>query len=433
VTILLAALLGSDSTTSTTVAGAHKAGTSILDPIAKPVAWVLEHIYAVFPNYGVAILILSLLWMIIISPLTLKSTRSMLAMQKLQPELKKLQDKHKNDKAAFAQAQMELFREHNVSPWGSCLPMLLPLPVFFALYRVIQGLGRTHPKYLSPSSRMYHDIVAAHGHLKAFGMDLSLNAFSHHASVWAALPYWILVLVLAGTGYLQSSQMMSRNPAAAQNPQMRLMKYLPLLFAVFFIRFPAGVLLYYAMSNVCRIVQQDAMYRFDPKVKALVNREVQEVEAHTQEIDEEGATRNKAASSRAPRPAGPVKGTNAPTDQTTNAPATRNASRSPAKTSAPEPSSGGSSRFRALLAAATAQQATAQKQGAAASNAVASAGSRSSSSTSSDSKATATSTNGSNVTGPANNGRPPRPGQSRDRKPPPKGGHRTNRKRRGRS
>ena len=145
---------------------------------------------------------------------------------------------------------------------------------------------------------MYQDIVAAHGHSNAFGMDLSSNAFSHHASVWAAAPYWILMLVLAGTGYLQSVQMMTRNPAAAQNPQMRLMKYLPLLFVVFFIRFPAGVLLYYAMSNVCRIVQQDAMYRFDPKVKALVTQEVQEVEAHTHEIDEQDGARNKDAGSK---------------------------------------------------------------------------------------------------------------------------------------
>ncbi len=368
--------------------------------------------------------------MIIISPLTLKSTRSMLAMQKLQPELKKLQEKHKNDKAAFAQAQMELFRQHNVSPWGSCLPMLLPLPVFFALYRVIQGLGRSNPKYLSPSSRMYHDIVAAHGHLQAFGMDLSLNAFSHHASVWAALPYWILVLVLAGTGYLQSAQMMSRNPAAAQNPQMRLMKYLPLLFAVFFIRFPAGVLLYYAMSNVCRIVQQDAMYRFDPRVKALVNQEVQEVEAHTQEIDEQDAARHRGASPKVPSQSpAPTKGTNATTARSTGGGG--GASRGPAaKGNVAGPSTSGSSRFRALLAAATAQQ-----QGAAASKAVASGGTQSSPSSPSapsSSKATATSTNGSNTTGPAGNGRPPRPGQSRDRKPPPKGGHRTNRKRRGR-
>ncbi len=227
-------LAAASSTTSTTASTAHKAAGSILDPIAKPIAWVLAGIYAVIPNYAIAIIVLSVLWMLIISPLTLKSTRSMLAMQKLQPELKKLQAKHKDDRQAFAQAQMDLFRQHNVSPFGSCLPMLLPLPIFFGLYRVITGLSHTvngvsEPKYLSPGTQMYKSIVAAGGHLKAFGMDLSLGAFSHHASVWAALPYWILVLVLAVTGYVQSSQMMSRNPNAAANPQMRLMKYLPLL------------------------------------------------------------------------------------------------------------------------------------------------------------------------------------------------------------
>ena len=433
-TIILAALLGSGSTTSTTVAGAHKAGTSLLDPIAKPVAWVLEHIYAVVPNYGIAILILSLLWMIIIAPLTLKSTRSMLAMQKIQPELKKLQEKHKNDKAAFAQAQMELFREHNVSPWGSCLPMLLPLPVFFALYRVIQGLGRTEPKYLSPSSRMYQDIVAAHGHLNAFGMDLSLNAFSHHANIWAAAPYWILVLVLAGTGYLQSSMMMSRNPAAAQNPQMRLMKYAPLLFAVFFIRFPAGVLLYYAMSNVCRIAQQDAMYRFDPKVKTLVNQEVKEVEAHTHEIDEQDAARGRGPSK--------ASGPSARTDSDGVSPAQGGASPAQGAATPPKGTSvsagkgtgaapaSGSSRFRALLAAASAQQQTAAGTKALASGGT--AGSPPAAKATTDSKTTATATNGSTAaTGPSN-GKRRGPGQSNDRKPPPKGGHRTNRKRRGR-
>jgi YidC/Oxa1 family membrane protein insertase len=344
VTIPFAALVGSGSTTSTTVAAAHKAGGSLLDPIAKPIAWVLAHIYAVVPNYGVAIMVLSVLWMIIISPLTLKSTRSMLAMQKLQPQLKRLQEQHKNDKQAFAQAQMDLFREHGTSPFGSCLPMLLPLPVFFALFRVIQGLSHTvdgvaSPKYLSHSTRMYQDIVAANGHLNAFGMDLSQNAFSHHSSIMAALPYWILLLVMAGTGYLQSSQMMSRNPNAAQNPQMRMMKYLPLVFVVFFIRFPAGVLLYYAMSNVCRIVQQDAMYRFDPKVKALVAQEVREVEANTHEIDEKDRG----------KPPGKTPGKTSPkTPGKTTGPAT---GRSPATGSTGNTGSG-RSRFRDLLSAA---------------------------------------------------------------------------------
>jgi YidC/Oxa1 family membrane protein insertase len=365
VTIPAVALLLSDATT-TTVATGHKAGTSLLDPIAKPIAGLLAEIYSVIPNYGIAILVLSLLWMIIISPLTLKSTRSMLAMQKLQPQLKKLQEQHKNDRQAFSQAQMELFREHQVSPFGSCLPMLLPLPVFFALFRVIQGLGRPDPKYLSHSTRMYQDIVAAHGHLNAFGMDLSQNAFSPHSSVWAALPFWILLLVMAGTGYLQSSQMMSRNPNAAQNPQMRMMKYLPLVFAVFFIRFPAGVLLYYAMSNVCRVVQQDAMYRFDPKVKALVGQEVLEVEAKTHEIDDRQAEQDKKSTKAASKPP-PAKASPKPADTKPGAkPAGNKAgSKPPAAKTNPKPAAAepaaaaptnGRSRFRDLLSAATAQQ-----------------------------------------------------------------------------
>jgi YidC/Oxa1 family membrane protein insertase len=303
----LASLAAAGSTSATTIATAvHSSKGSILDPIAKPIAWVLAEIYSVVPNYGVAILALSVLWMAIISPLTLKSTRSMLAMQKLQPQMKRLQEQHKDDRQAFAQAQMDLFREHQVSPFGSCLPMLLPMPVFFALFRVITGLSHTVkgaaancvgqvggnvsvacPKYLSHSSQMWKDIHAAHGHLTAFGMNLANNAFSPHSSFWAALPFWILLLVMGGTSYVQTAQMMSRNPAAAQNnPQMRVMKYLPLIFVLFCLKFPAGVVLYYAMSNICRIVQQDAMYRYDPKVKALVAQEVEEVEALTHEIDE---------------------------------------------------------------------------------------------------------------------------------------------------
>jgi YidC/Oxa1 family membrane protein insertase len=470
VSIQFAAWLASAaSTTSTTAASAHKAGASILDPIAKPIAWVLAGIYSVIPNYAIAIIVLSVLWMLIIAPLTLKTTRSMLAMQQLQPELKKLQEKHKDDRQAFAQAQMDLFREHNVSPFGSCLPMLLPLPIFFGLYRVITGLSHTvngvsMPKYLSPHTQMYKDIVAAGGHLKAFGMDLSLNAFSHHPSVWAALPYWILVLVLAGTGYLQSAQMMSRNPNAAANPQMRLMKYLPLVLVVLFVRFPAGVLLYYAMSNICRIVQQDAMYRFDPKVKALVVQEVREVEAHTHEIDEDRAGRGK-------KPANP------PSD---TAPPGGNQNRSGATTSPTGGASGASTgrrRFRELLAAAAEQQ---QKRAAPAKPARTGSGSdarpsgdgRGSAATSgskaggggaatsgkdagsgnddvrSDSDAPATpapspaqpplasggkstpvSSNGGDGSRRSSNGKPAGSPQGRTGRPPPKGGHRTNRKR----
>ena len=358
--IHLAAVLHAASTTTTTVATHHSSGGSILDPIAKPLAWVLAGIYAVIPNYGIAIMGLSVLWMLIISPLTLKSTRSMLAMQKLQPELKKLQDKHKNDRQAFAQAQMDLFREHNVSPFGSCLPMLLPLPVFFALFRVIDGLSHTvtqngvsvaMPKYLDPHTSMYHAIQKAHGHLVAFGMDLSKGALSPHNGIAAAAPFWIALLVMGATSYMQTAMMQSRNQAAAAaNPQMRMMKYLAPLFALFCIKFPAGVIVYYATSNICRILQQDAMYRFDPKVKALVAQEVIEVEEITQEIDE-GKRRPGYTPPRSARGDG----------------ARSSGSSGSGGAGAGQPSSG-RSRFRDLLAAAAEQQKAQQESKATRSN-----------------------------------------------------------------
>ena len=269
-------------------------GSSIFTPIAKPIADVLAAFYAIIPNFGVAIMLLSVAWMIVIAPLTLKSTRSMLAMQKLQPELKKLQAEHKNDRQAFAQAQMDLFKQHGVSPFGSCLPTLLPLPVFFALFRVIDGLshhttigGRVFatPSFLSPHTAMFKAIAHAGGHINAFGLDLSKNALSGHASFAAALPFYVLLLIMIGTQYLQTAQMMSRNKAAQDNPQMKFMKYLPIVFGVICVRFPAGVILYYATSNLCRIGQQTAMYRFDPKVKNLASQEIIEVEAHTKAYD----------------------------------------------------------------------------------------------------------------------------------------------------
>ncbi|MDQ6784892.1 MAG: membrane protein insertase YidC [Actinomycetota bacterium] len=285
-------------------------GGGVIGPIAKPIASVLAFFYSIVPNYGIAILILGVVWMIIISPLTLKTTRSMLAMQKLQPQLKKLQEQHKNDRQAFAAAQMDLFKQHNVSPFGSCLPSILPLPVFFALFRVIDGLSHqvnhvSVPQYLSPNTQMYKDIVRAGGHIDAFGMDLAKSALHGHASFLAAVPFFILVLIMIGTGYAQMAQMMSRNPAQANNPQAKLMKFLPLVFGIFCINFPAGVVLYYGMSNLCRIAQQSAMYRYDPKVKALVAQEVIEVEAHTKELDDQSKGKGRPTKSPAKEPPAP--------------------------------------------------------------------------------------------------------------------------------
>jgi YidC/Oxa1 family membrane protein insertase len=269
-----------------------------LDPIAKPIAAVLAFFYSLIPNYAVSIILLTVCVMIILTPLTIKQTRSMLVMQKLQPELKKLQDQHKNDRQALNEAVMALYKEHNASPLGGCLPMLLPFPVFFALYRVLEELSRSvkgvpTPKYLKSTTQMYIDIKHAGGHLNSFGMDLARSATNISGSFWTKVPYFVLLILMVGTQYYQQRQMTSRNPAAAQGPQANIMKFIPIFFGVISIRFPAGVVVYWTVSNGIRIFQQWAMYQFDPKVKNLVTKDIKEVEARTREIDEQGSKPSK--------------------------------------------------------------------------------------------------------------------------------------------
>ncbi len=286
------------------------AGSSIWGPIARPLAAVLAWFYSLVPNYAFAIIGVGVAWTIIIAPLTLKSTRSMLAMQRLQPQMKKLQAEHKNDRMALNQAMQDLYKREGVSPLGGCLPMLLPFPVFIALFDVIDGLSYHHlvagvrcsyPRFLSPSTAMFHAIFRSGGRLDSFGMDLAKNALSSHPSFLAALPYFALLLVMIGTQYLQSAQMYSRNPSSQDNPQMRFMKYLPILFGIIFIRFPAGVILYYAASSILRVFQQTLMYRFDPAVRRLTAKDITSVEKEIVEIDaRRGAPNGSGASGGSP-------------------------------------------------------------------------------------------------------------------------------------
>ena len=277
----------------------------LFDPIAKPLAAVLAFFYSLVPNYGIAIVLLTIAMMIVLTPLTIKQTRSMLVMQKLQPEMKKLQEQHKNDRAALNEAVMALYKEHNASPLGGCLPMLLPFPLFIALLRVLEGLSHTvkiggrvvsEPKYLTVHTRMAKDIVAAHGQLDAFGMNLAKSARNVGGGFGHALPYFVLLLVMVGTQFYQQYQLTSRNPAAKSQPgQAAMMKFIPIFFGLISLNFPAGVVLYWTVSNIIRIGQQWALYKYDPKVKALVAQDVKEIEAKTREIETKSKTAKPAS------------------------------------------------------------------------------------------------------------------------------------------
>ncbi len=267
----------------------------IFQPLLDLVGSILAFFYSIVPNYPVDVALLTILIMAVLTPLTVKSTKNMAAMQALAPEMKKLQQKYKGaeNRTQMNEEMMKLYKEHNVNPASGCLPMLLQMPAFFVLYSVIRGITNTvskgatlpytvtasgidpsHsskctstvcavPRYINPDTKMYHDIVAAHGQLNSFGMNFADKLLQHHGSVWAALPFLVLVLGSVALQYLQMSRLNARNPQAAQaNPQAAMMqKYMPLIFGLIYLNVAAIINVYFVISSAIRIGTQEVMFR----------------------------------------------------------------------------------------------------------------------------------------------------------------------------
>ncbi len=249
----------------------------VFHPIFELFGLILAGIYAVVPSYGFAITGLTIIIMLALTPITIKSTKSMLAMQRLQPEMKKLQAKYKGpeNREQLNAEMMKLYKENGTSPFGACMPMLLQTPFLIVLYSLIRGLSygvtvKGHfvamPRYIPKSSKMYANLVLNKGQMHAiFGMDLSSTPFAHHGANQALLtiPYLVLIGMAIFLQYFQMKQMNSRNPQAAQaNPQMQQMqKFFPIIFGLIYLRVPAGATIYMVVSSAMRIATQEIMFR----------------------------------------------------------------------------------------------------------------------------------------------------------------------------
>src|SRR5881392_1490006 len=230
----------------------------MLDPLYNAFGAVLAFFYAIIPNEGVAIILLTITVMLVLFPLTAKSARSMLAMQRLQPEIKKLQAKHKGDRQKLNEEMMELYKENKVNPLGGCLPLVVQFPVFISLFHVLRSTAATVPI----GSQLYKDIIAAKPNgLTFLGMDLSLKATDSHSSLWVALPYYLLVGAVFLTGFLQSRQSQRNTPPGANAQMQMVTKVLPIAFGAFSLFFPAGLVLYFLVSNLWRLGQQELIMR----------------------------------------------------------------------------------------------------------------------------------------------------------------------------
>jgi YidC/Oxa1 family membrane protein insertase len=252
----------------------HSVG-SLLQPIFHLFGWILAFFYRLIPNYGVAIILLTVVIMGALTPFTIKSTKSMQAMTRLQPEIKKLQQKYKGpeNRQLLNEEMMKLYKEEGANPLGGCLPVLLQAPFLFILYSVIKGLanvvhhGNTlmaQPRYIPQSSTMYHNLVASHGQIKVFGMDLNLKVFSAHSSWLAQIPFIAFVAVAVGLQYFQMAQLNNRSRKTGQAmpaQQQMIQRFMPIFFAYFYIIIPAAVVLYMIVSTGIRIITQDLMFR----------------------------------------------------------------------------------------------------------------------------------------------------------------------------
>jgi YidC/Oxa1 family membrane protein insertase len=259
-------------------------------PFYDAFAWLLAASFALIPNYAVAIALLTVVVMVGIFPITLRSTRAMVKMQLLAPEIKKLQAKHKVrpemtivERQELRQRQQEelmaLYRENNVSPAGGCLPMFLQFPVFIVLYgtirglihlQTVNGLLRPDPLYVSHTSSLYLAIEHAHGQLVSFGLNLADSLRSTGIGWGSRISLVVLIVVAVALQYVQMKQASGRNPQAGDaNPQMQqLQRIFPLVFAVIYISIPLGVNIYFIVSSLFRIAQQELMYRRDPRLQA---------------------------------------------------------------------------------------------------------------------------------------------------------------------
>ncbi|MEI8322100.1 MAG: YidC/Oxa1 family membrane protein insertase [Actinomycetes bacterium] len=226
-------------------------------------AWLVSLFYGLVNNYAFAIALVALTIMLLITPLTLKSTKGMLEMQRLQPEMRKLQQQYKSDRQKLNEEMMKLYQEHKVNPLASCLPLIAQLPVFIIMFRVLRGLsklgsdGTFNPSYIAKDSKLYLALDKSKEML-AFGLDLAKSPAKVMGEDFVkGIPYALMIVLLAFTFLIQQRMIASRTTSASMSAtQAKVMQYLPVGFAVFQVFLPTGLVIYYFTQAVVRILQQ---------------------------------------------------------------------------------------------------------------------------------------------------------------------------------
>jgi YidC/Oxa1 family membrane protein insertase len=296
-------------------------------------AALLAFFYQFVPSYGISIILLTLVVMLVVTPLTIKGTRSMMMMQRLQPEIRKIQAQHKDDRQKLNEELMAVYKENQVNPVGGCLPLLVQAPVFLVLYTVLRGLTRRisdlgyangwvsggvdasvvsappgvlrnfDPAYLEPATDLYQSLSQTN-EMQWLGIDLAESASKVFSEGdWVAfIPYVLLIAVVAVTGFIQQRQIQGRVPKGQVNSQQQMiMKFLPIMLPIFSFTLPGGLVLYFAVSNLFRVGQQWFISR---KIYGLQRGETVE----TKQVRENGGKAAAVVTTAVVADDGPAKG-----------------------------------------------------------------------------------------------------------------------------
>ena len=286
--------------------------------LLNSIGWVVAQIYDFIPNYGITIILLTVSIRLILLPLGIKQVRSMQHMQIVQPKIKQIQQKYKGNKQRQQEEIMKLYKEYGVNPFSGCWPVLLQFPILIAMYSVLRW--PQHPVHVPTDSSLYAavsqqipetvdgqpdsapiekqaqidalDLPGPTSGTSFLGMNLLCSAV-HAGNPDATLatksstgqdltypvdcgsdavdriPYYVFAALMFATTFYQQRQMQQASPPGASSQQQALLKVMPIMFGVFGVFFPAGLVLYWTTSNGWQIGQQYFMLKSRPTAEQL--------------------------------------------------------------------------------------------------------------------------------------------------------------------
>ena len=235
---------------------------AIIEPFALAIGFLLSYIYDFVVSYGLSIVILTIIINIIIFPLTLRQTRSTKRMQDAQADIKKVQKQYKDDKEELNKKIAELYKEKGINPLGCVVPLLVQMPIWFALFRVLR-----EPLLFIPKEANLYSQLGDHSSVLFFNMDLQIPASAITAWIDRA-PYIVLILLVVGTALIQQNQLTKKQGKSnnQQQQQMQMIgKVMPIFFGFISWTLPSGLVVYFLTGNIFRIGQQALIVTLEQK------------------------------------------------------------------------------------------------------------------------------------------------------------------------